>query len=278
MNLSDLVRRASVPAPWAEGEKIPWNDSDFSARMLHEHLSQAHDAASRRESIIDAHVGWIHRVILGSSPSRILDLGCGPGLYTSRLANLGHDCAGIDFAPASIAHARQTSTRCAYHLADIRSAEYGDGFDLVMLLYGELNVFRADDARLILTKARRALADGGRLLIEVHTDAAVRAMGDARGTWRTAEQGLFAEHPHLVLQENFWNSEQRVAITRYFIVEAANASVTAHSQSVKAYTDDEYRSVLAECGFSLARRFGSLDGADEPDEPGEFLVLLARAD
>jgi len=27
----------------------------------------------------------------------VLDLGCGPGLYASRLARLGHECTGIDY-------------------------------------------------------------------------------------------------------------------------------------------------------------------------------------
>ena len=56
MNLLDLLQRTSPPAPWAEGDKIPWHDPDFSRRMLREHLSQAHDAASRRSIIIDEHV------------------------------------------------------------------------------------------------------------------------------------------------------------------------------------------------------------------------------
>ena len=38
--------------------------------------------------------------------ARVLDLGCGPGLYTTRLAKLGHTCVGIDFSPASIAYAK----------------------------------------------------------------------------------------------------------------------------------------------------------------------------
>ena len=48
MNLKDIVHRNQNPDPWAEGDNIPWNDPGFSARMLAEHLSQAHDAASRR--------------------------------------------------------------------------------------------------------------------------------------------------------------------------------------------------------------------------------------
>ncbi len=71
MELIDIVRRQSAPRPWAEGEKIPWNDPDFSRRMLKEHLSQAHDAASRRFEIIDEHVEWIHNQVLIESP-RIL--------------------------------------------------------------------------------------------------------------------------------------------------------------------------------------------------------------
>lgn len=48
MNLLDLFHRNPDPAPWQEGEKIPWHDPDFSRRMLREHLSQKHDAACHR--------------------------------------------------------------------------------------------------------------------------------------------------------------------------------------------------------------------------------------
>ena len=86
MNLLDVINRTDIPAPWSEGEKIPWDDPAFSERMLREHLSQEHDAASRRFEKIDAHVDWIHHELLSGRATRILDLGCGPGLYASRLA------------------------------------------------------------------------------------------------------------------------------------------------------------------------------------------------
>ena len=54
MNLLNLTHRTSPPEPWAEGDKLPWHDPDFSRRMLREHLSQAHDAASRRTNSASA--------------------------------------------------------------------------------------------------------------------------------------------------------------------------------------------------------------------------------
>jgi SAM-dependent methyltransferase len=174
-------------------------------------------------------------------------------LYANRLATLGHTCVGIDFSPASIAHAREQAGRdgldAAYIEGDIRTAGYGDGYDLVMQIFGEFNVFRPAEARGILEKARRALAPGGLLLLEPHIFEAVRAIGLRPPTWYSAKTGLFSEEPHLCLQENFWDAGSHVAIERYYVVNAATGDVTRHSSSMRAYTEREYRALLAECGF-----------------------------
>ena len=276
MDLPDVVRRQPVPEPWSEGEKIPWNEPGFSQRMLREHLSQEHDAASRRSPTIDRHVEWIHRTILAGQPARIVDLGCGPGLYSSRLARLGHECVGIDFSPASIAYARESARkdklRCTYLEQDIRVAEYGDGYDLAMLVYGELNVFRKSDATAILTKAHQALAPGGRLLLEVHTLDCVRALGMQPATWYSSAGGLFSASPHICLTESFWDDQQKVATHRYFVVDAATGAVTRHADSTQGYTDEEYRSLFEGCGFGAAVFYPSLMG--EPDESQSGLVAI----
>src|SRR5512146_557809 len=133
MKLSHLIERSLLPEPWGEADNIPWNDPAFSERMLAEHLTQEHDAASRRFEIIDEQVNWIQTNLLANSPCKILDLGCGPGLYAYRLARLGHSVTGIDFSPASIRYARQqaekTGLGSTYIEADLRSLEYGAQYD-----------------------------------------------------------------------------------------------------------------------------------------------------
>ncbi|RIK35160.1 MAG: class I SAM-dependent methyltransferase [Chloroflexi bacterium] len=259
-------------------DKIPWDDPDFSARMLVEHLSQAHDAASRRLERIRRQVAFIHRSVLGGNPARILDLGCGPGLYTEQFAALGHTCVGIDFSPASVGHARLTAEErgsgCTYHLGDIRYVEYGRGFDLVMLIFGEINVFRRSDAQSILAKARAALRPGGRVLLEAHTWDAVRGMGGEPPTWTTRSHGLYSVQPYLVLHESFWNAEHGAAVQRHYVIDAATAEVRRYGQSIQAYDDAGYAALLESSGLRLADRYPSLTGAEEDD--GDFVVMVAH--
>jgi len=279
MELIDVVRRDGRPTPWAEGEKIPWDAPDFSRRMLDVHLAQDHDAASRRFEIIDKHVEWIHDHVLKGAPTRILDLGCGPGLYTSRLARRGHLCVGIDFSPASIAYAKEQAKaeglECTYAQDDIRTVDYGDGYGLVLLAYGEINVFRPEEAKRILEKSYRALRPGGFLLLEPHTYQTVARIGKPSASWYSADSGLFSETPHLCLQESFWDEGCHVAIQRYYVIDAATRNVERYSSSTQAYTDEEYRTLLAGCGFRSVILSSSLDGSTgHPDD--DMMVALAR--
>jgi SAM-dependent methyltransferase len=270
------------PAPWREGDNIPWHDPGFSERMLQQHLSQEHDRASRRSPTIDAHVDWIHRHLLKERPATVLDLGCGPGLYASRLARLGHTCVGIDYSPASIEYATDLAARehlrCEYRCQDMREADYGISRDLIMLIFGELNVFRPSHAQAILKKAREALTEGGFLLLEPHTDATVRMKAVRGRHWYAAACGLFSERPHLCLEESHWDSETRTTTIRYIVVDAESGALNIYAQTFQAYSDDEYRAILNDCGFDQVRFFPSLTGAtDESQEGLEAIVAVKGA-
>jgi len=268
MNLLDLTN-LTTPQPWQEGDNIPWNEAGFSERMLHEHLSQAHDAASRRFELIDQHVMWIHQEMLGGQPGGVLDLGCGPGLYTNRLAQLGHTCHGIDFSPASIDYARQTASQlglsCTYLHQDVRQAEFGTDFDLVMMIFGEFNVFKPSDAALLLDKASCALKPGGRILLEVHTLQVVKRLGLEPGGWSAAPFGLFSPRPHLLLEQGFWDEAQQAATWRYFVIDAETSAVTRYAASYQGYTDQEYLSLLNAHGFAEARLLPEMGAEVSPD-------------
>ena len=279
MKLSDLVTR-EAPKPWAGRSKLPWNDPGFSRRMLREHLSQQHDRASRRLDTIDRQVGWIHRTLLRGESGHVLDLGCGPGLYTSRLAMLGHTCVGLDFSPASIARARSEAERqglaCDYRLQDLRDGDFGSGFQGALFIFGELNTFSPREAQTLVSAAHRALAPSGFLILEVHTEAFVQEMGGRPPTWYTMQRGLFSDRPHLVLCECRWHPQARATTERFFVIDAETNGVTSFDSTTQAYSNDEYVALLREGGFTQFEWHPSLEGIAAAAQEGVVVMVAWR--
>ena len=279
MKILDLIERKAVPEPWSEGDNIPWSEAGFSERMLAEHLSQAHDLASRRFEVIDKHIDWIYQKLLESKQSKILDLGCGPGFYISRLAKLGHECVGIDYSPASIKYAAVQAGKeelcCKFLHEDIRKADFGAGFGLLMLIYGELNVFRPVEVATILKKANRALGENGIVLLEPHSFDVIKKIGEQPSSWYSAKSGLFSDKPHICLEEGFWDAQSSTATKRWFIIDASTGDLARYATTYQAYTDQQYRSLLKECGFEAIDFYQSL-GEIKEEKQNDLIAIVAK--
>jgi SAM-dependent methyltransferase len=272
MNISDIVHRASPALPWTEGDKIPWHEPGFSRRMLREHLSQEHDAASRRADIIDRQVTWIHEELLAGQPGRVLDICCGPGLYCERLARLGHACVGIDFGPASIEYAtvHAEGLPCTYRHEDVRHAQFGTGFDLALLIHGEFNAFAPAESDAILRKAHAALRPDGALLLEVNAPATIES--GTRRTWHSAEAGLFSDRPYLCLEEVARDADSRTESTRWYIIDADTGDVTKHAQTIRLCSRGQYDEQIRAAGFATVEFLQPLGGA----QVGHYVTIVAR--
>jgi SAM-dependent methyltransferase len=274
MDLEELLSRGA-PKPWSHGGKIPWNQPAFSARMLQEHLSQEHDLASRRSGKIDVQVAWLNDEILPSRAA-VLDLGCGPGLYTSRLARLGHRCVGIDFSPSSIEYARSEmqgeALDCTYRLEDVREADLGSGFDAVLLLYGEFNTFPRCQAEQLLRRIREALTPGGRVVLEVNTDDQVRALGTAGPSWYVAARGLFSDGPYLCLIDRAWRQDECVSAERFTVFCEDSDRPDTYVCTTQGYSDSEYDALLKSAGFDSPQR--RVSPADSESEVGGGLLMV----
>jgi 2-polyprenyl-3-methyl-5-hydroxy-6-metoxy-1,4-benzoquinol methylase len=241
---------AELPAlaPWCAGGKLPWRDPAF-----------------RRQQIISEHVDWLHREVLEGRPSRILDLGCGPGLYTERLARLGHTCVGVDFSPAAIKYARTAACRealaCEYIEEDLTVAEFGRSFDFAMFLFGELNAFPAAQAKAILRKTWNALAPGGQILLELFDMRFLIELGAAPKVTNTIRSGVFSAQPYTRTTERRWFAESKAVVERHIITDLATRAATTYANTLQAYTQQEYESLLRACGFFAVSVLPSLGNA-----------------
>lgn len=275
MNINEMINGFGLMKLSCEESKIPWNDPDFSQRMLENHLSQKHDWASRRFTVIEQHVAWIaSQLPVGA---RVLDLGCGPGFYTHRLAQQGFNCTGVDFSPASIAYARLQAQMAGlnidYLLQDVREYTPTTRFDFIMMTFGELNVFSAADARKLVNCCAQWLIPSGKLLIEVHTLEEVKRQGLAAPSWQRCAQGLFLDRPHLLLTEHQWDQEAQTSSTHFWTIEE-NGTVMRFGSQMTAWRDEAYLQLLTEGGFYSSQRVDPSDWPASDTFAGKLFVLL----
>jgi hypothetical protein len=146
-----------------------------------------------------------------------------------------------------------------------------------MLIYGEFNVFRPEMAREILARIHQALKPGGFLLLEPHTYEKVLEMGAEPAFWYTAESGLFSDKPYLYLQESLWDGDSQTTIKRYYVIDAATGEVTRHPETMQAYTDDQYLSMLRTCGFGQVTLEPVFNGQIWTATTGLMAILAQKA-
>ncbi|ELD59355.1 methyltransferase [Escherichia coli KTE177] len=277
MDISTLISSSRHIHLSAQESKIPWDEPAFSQRMLANHLSQDHDWASRRREVIELQVEWIASQL--SPGAYILDLGCGPGFYTHRLAERGFHCTGVDFSPASVNWARQQAQNAGLNIdyvqQDVRAYWPDKSFDFIMMTFGELNVFSAADARSLVSRCALWLESGGRLLTEVHTFDEVKRQGMAEPSWQRCQDGLFLGVPHLLLTEHDWDEEAQTSSTLFWAIEE-NGRTTRFGSQMTAWRNDEYVSLLNNAGFALLPPPESHDWPVSETFERKLFVLLAE--
>ena len=109
LDLEQIIQLQSKPEPFTPGEPLFWDDPYISQQMLSAHINPNNDLASRRPEKIERSVNWLISQMNLYQNSKLLDLGCGPGLYAAQFAKKGIQVTGVDYSRRSIDYARQVA-------------------------------------------------------------------------------------------------------------------------------------------------------------------------
>lgn len=161
------------PAPYAPGTSSLWDDPHISKNMLKAHLSADVDGATRKHDFVARSVEWIATLAPPAKYPRLLDLGCGPGIYGNLLAKRGYSVTGIDLSERSISYAveaaRQSALDVTYICQNYLELNEMNDFDVITLIYCDFGVLSDADRRQLLMKIYQGLKPGGVLIFDVFT-------------------------------------------------------------------------------------------------------------
>ena len=105
---------------------------------------------------------------------RILDLGCGDGVLTARLADAGASVVGVDASPEQVAAARQRGLDA--RVMDAAELEFEDEFDAV---FSNAALHWMRHPRAVIANVRRVLKADGRFVGEMGGEGNVEAIWGA---------------------------------------------------------------------------------------------------
>lgn len=222
-----------------------WTDPYIQQQMLHAHLDPLSDGASRKEESILKITAFICQHT--TSGSRLLDLGCGPGLYTSLLADKGYSVTGIDFNKASIAYAAEKRSDITYIWGDYIKNYPTGKYDVAILIYCDLGTHSDNDRNRLLTQIYHSLDDGGVFIFDVFTARITQDKQEGKSWEYAAEGGFWSESEYIVLSQTFHYPEAHAFAYQYNLV---TGSETKHFIVWdRYYSEEEITILLQEIGF-----------------------------
>ncbi len=183
------------------------------------------EAASRSFATIDRSVAWLVDTLALSAGDTVLDLGCGPRLYASRLARRGLKVTGVDYSRRSITYATQTAREqnldITYRYQNYLELNDEAAYHTALLIYGDYCPLSPADRAKLLRNVRRALKSGGYFVLDVSTREH-RLRQRRHNHWSVEEGSFWNADIHLVLEQHFDYPAELIHLDQYVVVDAGH--------------------------------------------------------
>ena len=218
----------------------------------------------------DADTDTICRLLEIGPGMEVLDLACGHGRITNRLAERGTRVTGLDATPLFLDRAREDAARrgvdVEYVHGDMRELPWEGRFDRVLSWFTSYGYFSDDENRRVLEAARRALRPGGRLLIENNNLLFILRH------FRPADVVSMRDYDLLVDVRTYDPRDGRFYSERVVV---RDGRVRRARFFVRAFTFPELREWLLAAGFSDVDVYGT-GGAEFSLETNRMLTVARR--
>jgi len=266
MIINNLTKIAAKPEVYTKGKNVMWTDSYISKQLLQVHLNENIDLASRKKTSILETIKWILTKV-NKNKLNILDLGCGPGLYSEEFAKLGHSITGIDISMESIEYAKKSAAKnnldISYKNENYLEAQLGDyEFDLVIMIYTDFGVLDPGERKILLNNVKKALKPEGYFIFDVLNEKCL-AEAILDKTWECEEKGFWSDSPYLHLSNSYLYKEEKVILYQHFIADDDKELRTYHFWT-HFFSHDDLINIMKDSKFNvLSLNEDVLPGSDQ---------------
>jgi SAM-dependent methyltransferase len=245
--------------------------------MLSFHLDGEVDVSSRKFSFIDRSVDWIISRFELHEGKSVADFGCGPGLYTERLAKTNAFITGIDFSKNSIEYARTRAgdEKLNIHYVNQNYLEYhsDDKYDLIMMIMCDFCALSPGQRKVLLEKFKIHLKPGGSILLDVHSVNDFNRKVENATYSVTPSNGFWSPEKYYVFLNTFKYKHVKVSLDKYTIIEK-NRTRKIYNW-LQYYDKESVTNEFAQSGLIIEKVLANVAG-DEFDADGNEFAIVAK--
>jgi SAM-dependent methyltransferase len=243
-------------------QKKAWFETWFDSPYYH--ILYDHRDEDEAEHFI-LHLNELLRLGAGD---RVLDLGCGAGRHAALLAKYAGEAIGIDLSANSISAAQEKYAlpNLEFYTHDMRQPFRINYFTHIFNFFTSFGYFGSlNDNIRVLDSARKGLRPGGCLLIDFMN--AARVLSDLGEREEVKKQGI----PFYIRREV---SDGK--ILKHIKFDAEN-KVYSFTESVQAFTRDDFHRMLKQTGFGILEEFGDYAlGRFDVNLSSRYIVLARK--
>ncbi len=261
LDMEQLLNAEKKPDLYAAEEEPFWDDPHISQQMLQAHLNPDWDAASYNHRTIDQIVEWMMKYLNLEANAKILDLGCGPGLYCTRFSKYGLNVVGMDYSKNSISYAKTYAATngldIQYIYQDYLKMDYTCEFDAIFLIYCDFGALTDSRRDRLLEKIDKALKPGGIFVFDVFTK--YNWEQKSARNWSMSESGFWRPYPYLALEQTYHFETEDVYLHQHIILDS-RGEVSTYNLRDHYYSKQSIQQLMQKYGYHIQDVWSDLTG------------------
>lgn len=231
-----------------------WEDEYISSLLLNAHLNPHIDDASRNHQFIEDSARWI--LDQAQASKSLLDLGCGPGLYTQIFKKQIERVVGIDFSTRSIEYAQSVDPDTRYIHQNYLDYHADEHFDTITMIHCEFGSLSKLDRAHMLKMIKNHLSDTGSFYFDVFTPEQLEDFQQTK-TWMNRQRSFFSPDPHTELIYNKIYDDH-ISLRQSTII--TKDSVKVYRQWYQYFTLASIKEELEAAGLTIVASYSNLLG------------------
>jgi SAM-dependent methyltransferase len=265
------------PPLYMKSKAAFWNEEHISQQMLNAHLDPNFEGASRKADFIEKSAQWIGELLPPNKYHKLLDLGCGPGLYTERFAKMGYEVTGIDFSERSIDYAKKMAKQqkldISYHCQDYLNMDLDTTFDVSTMIYCDYGALSIEDRKKLRNYVYDHLNSGGRFLFDVFSMKFYNQFKENKSWEIRPEGGFWSGEEYMLFQGNY-KYEEYVTLEQMILM--TDDKITPYYLWNTCFTKESLIGEVEETGFKVIEAFGDVAGDVYHKDKTTMAILLEK--